>query len=525
MKAAGLQNILALRGDPPKGSASFAAVDGGFSCALDLVSFIREAHGAFFGITVAGYPEAHPDAIREDPAEQAAAYASDLAYLKRKVDAGGELVVTQLFYDEPLFAKFVSDCRAVGIRAPIIPGVMPVTSYAGFKRMTGFCKTRVPPALAAQLEAIKDDDAAVAAFGVDHAVGMCRRLLAAGAPGIHLYSLNNDRAAAAILQGLGMVDTASPPRALPFRAPVSLARGRLAERRRPLAFFQAPKAYLRRTAAWTPQQVPTEDGCAGGALPPLPGVCHAEGSAPGASPLPLPPSAWAALARVPLLSPSDIHALFVSRLAPPAAAPAGAPPPPAAWPWAERPAPPPECAAARDAVAPLCAKGALVSCAWGAQHGAPSASPPLGWGPPGGRLFAAPAVEAWIPAPRCDAAAAAVDALPGGGHWAAADAGGRVTGTLPPDRSLPAQWGDFPAEGGGAAVRATPVVADRGAFAAWAAASFAAWGAWADAKEAAGDDAAAALLRATAAGCVLFFAVGADTAAGGRLFDAIAAAL
>jgi methylenetetrahydrofolate reductase (NADPH) len=181
-------------------------VEGGFACALDLVRHIRARHGDAFGIAVAGYPEAHPDAIVDDPAAMEAAYARDLAYLKEKVDAGADLVVTQLFYDVSKFTKFEADCRAAGITVPIIPGIMPIMTYGGFKRMTSFCKTYVPPAVAAAVEAVKDDDDAVKAYGIELGTSMCKELLAGGVPGIHLYTLNLERSAVAILENLGLVE-------------------------------------------------------------------------------------------------------------------------------------------------------------------------------------------------------------------------------------------------------------------------------------------------------------------------------
>ncbi|KAG8481190.1 hypothetical protein CXB51_026018 [Gossypium anomalum] len=158
IKSNGIQNVLALRGDPPHGQDKFVQVEGGFSCALDLVKHIRSKYGDYFGITVAGYPEAHPDAIGNYGVATPEAYQNDLAYLKRKVDAGADLIVTQLFYDTDIFLKFVNDCRQIGINCPIVPGIMPINNYKGFLRMTGFCKTKIPAEITAALEAIKDNE-------------------------------------------------------------------------------------------------------------------------------------------------------------------------------------------------------------------------------------------------------------------------------------------------------------------------------------------------------------------------------
>lgn len=212
-KESGIRNILALRGDPPKGQEHFEQVEGGFACALDLVKYIRAEHGDYFGIGVSGYPEAHPDVIVEDPQQMAAHYWSDIDYLKQKIDAGADFVVTQLFYDVDRYMQFVRDCRSRGIGCPILPGVMPVMTYAGFKRMTSFCKTAVPQHIADALEAIKGSEEAVKAYGISLGTMMCQRLLDGGAPGIHMYTLNLERSAVAILENVGLIAKAKPKQA------------------------------------------------------------------------------------------------------------------------------------------------------------------------------------------------------------------------------------------------------------------------------------------------------------------------
>ncbi|MEW5298512.1 MAG: hypothetical protein WDW38_000753 [Sanguina aurantia] len=215
VKRNGITNILALRGDPPKGQEKFEQVEGGLGCALDLVKYIRTQHGDTFGVCVAGYPEAHPDHIVDDKEQMEKNYAADLVYLKQKVEAGGEMIITQLFYDVEIFIKFVSDCRAAGITVPIVPGIMPIMSYGGFKRMTGFCKTKVPAELEETLEGIKDNEEAVRLFGIDYSVKMCRRLIDSGAaPGVHIYTLNVDKSALSICEQLGFIAPTSLPRAI-----------------------------------------------------------------------------------------------------------------------------------------------------------------------------------------------------------------------------------------------------------------------------------------------------------------------
>ena len=201
---ADIRNIVALRGDPPKGEETWTAAAGGLTCALDLVKHIRAAHGDFFCISVAGYPEGHPSVITKvDPADVPTlsegerlrlaarpdgdyvcrddAWAREIAYLKAKVDAGADMIITQMFFDVDVFLAFVRDCRAAGIAVPIQPGLMLVQAYGGFTRMVEFCKTRVPPALAAAIEAVKDSDADIKALGIQQGVEVCRKCGGAGA--------------------------------------------------------------------------------------------------------------------------------------------------------------------------------------------------------------------------------------------------------------------------------------------------------------------------------------------------------
>ena len=188
----GIENIVALRGDPPRGETSFKPVDGGLRYANELVALIR-AEFPQFGVAVAGYPETHQEA----PSPEA-----DLANLRRKVAAGGDIVITQLFYDNADFFRFQSACRAIGIEVPIVPGIMPVTNCAQIKRITSMCKARLPADLLAKLEAAGEDEAAQFEIGVAHATCQVKELIAAGVPGIHFYVLNKSPATARVLEAV-----------------------------------------------------------------------------------------------------------------------------------------------------------------------------------------------------------------------------------------------------------------------------------------------------------------------------------
>ncbi|ETV95252.1 methylenetetrahydrofolate reductase [Aphanomyces invadans] len=235
-KDAGIQNILALRGDPPRGQTEFKECEGGFSFAIDLVKYIREEYGDYFCIAVAGYPEGHSDADDLD---------TDILHLKEKVDAGADFVVTQLFYDVKNYLKFVDKCRAVGVTVPIVPGIMPIQNYNGFVRMSTMC-SHVPEEILQALEPIKDNDEAVKEYGVQLGIHMCKELLAQGVPGLHIYTLNLERSTRLILEGLGL--TATARRELPWR-PSTLAK-RAGESVRPIFWANRPKSYLDRTANW-----------------------------------------------------------------------------------------------------------------------------------------------------------------------------------------------------------------------------------------------------------------------------------
>jgi methylenetetrahydrofolate reductase (NADPH) len=180
IRDAGIDNIVALRGDPPQGESEFQAPEGGFAHANELVAHIR-ARGEF-GIAVAGYPEKHVEAESVE---------SDLRYLKAKVDAGADTVITQLFYANADYFRFVEWARAIGIEAPIIPGLLPILSAQQVRKITSLCGSRIPDELDRRLnDAAAADADAVAAVGTEWATDQARELLERGAPGIHFYVLN-----------------------------------------------------------------------------------------------------------------------------------------------------------------------------------------------------------------------------------------------------------------------------------------------------------------------------------------------
>ncbi len=191
IEAAGVDNVLALRGDPPAGEEEWTATPGGLLYSTELIELLGERFE--FAVGAAAFPEVHPQA--ESPE-------SDLAFLKAKQDAGATFFITQLFYDNEYYFDFIARAREAGVTVPIIPGVMPVTSFRNIKRITELCKSEIPEAFERELEARDDDDAAVQDLGVAYATLQCVDLLARGAPGIHFYTLNRSPATRAILAAL-----------------------------------------------------------------------------------------------------------------------------------------------------------------------------------------------------------------------------------------------------------------------------------------------------------------------------------
>ena len=190
-RQAGVDTIVALRGDPPRGESEFQQTPGGLRYANQLVELIREEFGDAFGILVAGYPEKHLEA----PSMEV-----DLENLKRKVDAGADAVVTQLFYDNEDFFRFVDQCHARQIDVPIVPGILPVINFEQIQRITGMCGARLPDSFTSQLQSAGGDLEQQFAVGVEYATRQVQQLLEQGVPGIHFYVLNKSRATLEVLR-------------------------------------------------------------------------------------------------------------------------------------------------------------------------------------------------------------------------------------------------------------------------------------------------------------------------------------
>lgn len=230
-----MTNIVALRGDAPVGQENWVAAEGGFTCALDLVQFIREKpEFNHVGISVAGYPEGHPNVIKlvNDISTLSTSemtrvssfdngetyyvcydddYQKELLYLKQKVDAGGDFIITQMLFDSDIYHTFVKDCRAIGITVPIVPGIMCLNNYPGFIRMTKFCKSRVPQSVYDKMNEIQNDMKAIKAYAIEYGKQLCEGLMVGPepAPVLHFYTLNFENVTYGILEELKFIEPLS----------------------------------------------------------------------------------------------------------------------------------------------------------------------------------------------------------------------------------------------------------------------------------------------------------------------------
>jgi methylenetetrahydrofolate reductase (NADPH) len=194
IRESGIDNVLALRGDPPRGETEWKPHPGGLHYSTELAALISGAYP--FSIGAACFPEVHPEALD---------LAHDLRFLKEKVGSGATFLITQLFFDNELYFNFVEEARAVGIDVPIIPGIMPITDLKQIKTITGMCGASIPEPLLEALERRTGDPDAVLQLGVAHATLQCAELLARGAPGIHFYTLNRSPATRAIVSALQLL--------------------------------------------------------------------------------------------------------------------------------------------------------------------------------------------------------------------------------------------------------------------------------------------------------------------------------
>jgi methylenetetrahydrofolate reductase (NADPH) len=200
LHAKGIENIVALRGDPPQGETQFKAPPDGFHYAAELVRFIRQHPrlGKAFDLNVAGYPEGHPECKDKK---------KDLEHLKRKVDEGADAVVTQLFFDNRHYFDFIDRARKIGIKVPIVPGIMPVTHGPQIEKFSKMCGAEIPGTIHEAIARFGEDQVSITKFGIEYATRQCEELLGGGAPGLHFYTLNQSLATRQIFTNLHLART------------------------------------------------------------------------------------------------------------------------------------------------------------------------------------------------------------------------------------------------------------------------------------------------------------------------------
>jgi len=193
LESEGVENIIALRGDPPRGSTEFVPVEGGFQHATDLLKHVQSNFR--FGVAAACYPEGHTESPN---------LSADLDYVKQKVDKGADFLITQLFFDNSDFFGFLDRAKNAGIDVPIIPGLLPILSAPQIRRFASMCGASIPPDLGRQLDKRADDDQSARALGIEHATKQVEELWANGVPGIHFYVLNRSYSVSKILDNLDL---------------------------------------------------------------------------------------------------------------------------------------------------------------------------------------------------------------------------------------------------------------------------------------------------------------------------------
>ncbi|TPX35953.1 methylenetetrahydrofolate reductase [NAD(P)H] [Synchytrium microbalum] len=439
-KDAGIQNILALRGDPPRGQEHWEAVETGFAHASDLVGYIRQQYGDYFCIGVAGYPEGHLDNPSKD---------DDIKQLKLKVDCGADFIITQMFYDTNLYLAWLKDCRDIGITIPIIPGIMPIQSYGGFQRMTTLSKTIVPDFIKQGLEPIKDDDAAVKDFGIQLSIQMCNELRAGGVRSFHFCTLNLEKSVRRILEGLEFYVDAEVVKPLPWVP--SLAKGRDKETVRPIFWANRTKSYIARTESWDDYP----NGRWGDSRSPAYGDLDGYGVSLKYSHDEC-REMWGAPQ-----STADIIKLFADYCRGQLKA----------LPWSESPLAP-ESSRIRDNLTQMNVMGYLTINSQPAVDGAPSADRSVGWGPKNGFCYQKAYLEFFVSPEALDILTARIATDPSITFYAVNRHGDLRTNTKG-DGPNALTWGVFPGQ-----EIVQPTVVEAVSFMAWKDEAFELWGRW-----------------------------------------------
>lgn len=410
---AGCTNILALRGDPPRAQEKWTAAEGGFQYARDLVKHIRKTYGNHFDIGVAGYPEGCDDNKDEDEL---------IAHLKEKVDEGATFIVTQMFYDADNFVRWAGKVRAAGIRIPILPGIMPIATYASFLRRAKHMQCKVPDGWMAALEPVKNNDVAVREIGKTLVAEMCRKLLANGIFHLHFYTMNLAQATRMVLEELSWAPSAERPlhHALPWKQSKGL--GRREEDVRPIFWRNRNKSYVLRTQDW--DEFP--NGRWGDSRSPAFGELDAYGiGLTGTNEANR--KKWGEPKTV-----QDIANLFVRYLHNDLDS----------LPWSEAPLTT-EADEIRDKLVDLNKRGLLTVNSQPAVDGVKSSHPIHGWGPSNGYVYQKSYLELLVHPDLFEGIISAVEKNPELTYYAVSK-GGELTTNAPSDGPNAVTWGVFP---------------------------------------------------------------------------------
>ncbi|GAO18746.1 uncharacterized protein UV8b_04941 [Ustilaginoidea virens] len=413
---AGCTNILALRGDPPRAQETWTAAEGGFQYARDLVRHIRATYRDHFDIGVAGYPEGCDDNKDEDQL---------LDHLKEKVDMGASFIVTQMFYDADNFVRWVARVRERGITVPIVPGIMPIATYASFLRRAKHMQCRVPDAWMAALEPVKNDDAAVREVGKSLVAAMCRTLLASGIRHLHFYTMNLAQATRMVLEELSWAPCPERPlkQALPWKQ--SKALGRRGEDVRPIFWRNRSKSYVLRTQDW--DEFP--NGRWGDSRSPAFGQLDAYGiGLTGTNEANR--NRWGEPTTVQDMA--DIFVRYLDRDID-------------SLPWSEAPLTS-EADAIKDRLIALNRRGLLTVNSQPAVDGVKSSHPVHGWGPPNGYVYQKAYLELLVPASILDEMVARIEAEAATTTltYYAVTKDGQLKTNAPSDGPNAVTWGVFP---------------------------------------------------------------------------------
>lgn len=428
---AGCTNILALRGDPPRDQEKWTATDGALQYACDLVAHIRSTYGNHFDIGVAGYPEGCDDNKDEDQL---------LDHLEQKVNMGASFIVTQMFYDADNFLRWLTKVRDRGIKVPVVPGIMPIATYASFLRRAKHMQCRIPDSWMAALEAVKNDDVAVREIGKSLVADMCRKLLANGIHHLHFYTMNLAQATRMVLEELDWAPCAKRPlrHALPWKQSKGL--GRRDEDVRPIFWRNRNRSYVIRTQDW--DEFP--NGRWGDSRSPAFGELDAYGiGLTGTNEINR--KKWGEPTTV-----RDIAETFVRYLDQEIES----------LPWSEAPLTDEAKVIKNDLVA-LNRRGLLTINSQPAVDGVKSSHPIHGWGPPNGYVYQKAYLELLVPPSVVEAMIDRIRSRPSLTYYAVTKSG-RLRTNAPSDGPNAVTWGVFPGK-----EIVQPTIVEKISFLAW----------------------------------------------------------